>query len=154
MDPIEHIKNFISNHNILVLGTSSNDQPHTCTVFYVTADAKTLYFKSSNDSIHANNLLVNNKVACALYDKESSPFGEKQGVQILGVAERINTKEEANSAVELYIGTFNSPKDKFYPLEQLLGDKAKSSMYKITVQQAKMLDSVNHITPERYLDIS
>ncbi len=151
MDPIENIKNFISNHNILVLGTSSNDQPHTCTVFYVTADATTLYFKSSNDSIHASNLLVNNKIACALYDKESSPFGEKQGIQILGVAERVNTKEEASTAVELYINTFNSPKDKFYPLDQLLSDKAKSAMYKISVHKVKMLDSINHIIPEQYL---
>lgn len=153
MDTIEHVRSFIRGHHIMVLASCNKDQPYACTVFYVTNDSKTLYFKSATKAMHSNNILTNNKISLAIYDKESSPFGDKQGIQALGTATRITNPEEASQAVETYINAFNSPREKFYPIENLTKKEAESSMYKIDINKVKMLDSVNNIKPEEYLDI-
>ena len=138
----------------MTLATNDGDQPHVCTVFYVTDNAKTLYFKSYAIIIHANLLKTNPKIAIAIYDKDSSASGEKQGVQILGKAHKIMDNQEATKAAELYIKTFHAPREKFFPIEHLTADDAESSLYKVTVEKVKMLDSVNHIQPDKYLETS
>lgn len=151
MNILEHIKSFIQEHSIMVLATAKDNTPYACTVFYVTQDANVLYLKSYAVSLHTQIILENPSVACAIYDKESSSFGDKIGVQLLGKAHKVTDLEEVTKAAELYISTFNSPKEKFYPLENLIKEDAKSSIYRIDVEKVKMLDSRNHIEPTDYL---
>lgn len=57
------LQNIVKSNFIMTLGTNSNNKPHLCTVFYVTEDNKTLYFKSRTQSEHSQAFAKNQNVA-------------------------------------------------------------------------------------------
>ena len=101
----QQIIDFINEHHLLTLGTSQNNLPYCCNVFYVYDSLNNqLIFSSDPKTKHANDFIANSNVAgtIALETKEITKI---QGVQLLGIIQELKT-EELEIAKEQYIKAF------------------------------------------------
>lgn len=152
MDPKhkEILTNVIKSNFIMTLGTVSNNKPHLCTVFYVTDDNKTLYFKSRTQSEHSKAFANNPNAAGAIYVPNSTYAGIKSGTQTQGKVERVTDVKEMTKAVKLYTKAFAGAEKKFETIPNLVSEFVKSTMYKYTILEAKVLDSSQKIHVNEY----
>jgi len=136
----EEIKKFIKAHFTAVLGTSDNDNPHVCSIYYVT-DGEEIYFKSQNKAQHSKIIQENHKAALAIYDHNSN-YSDKKGIQLAGSVERINTTEEIEKIRELFQAhsALKEGADKMTDPQDFIGD-TKAGFYKFKISKAKMTDT-------------
>ena len=102
----QQIIDFINEHHLLTLGTSQNNLPYCCNVFYVYDSLNNqLIFSSDPKTKHANDFITNINVAgsIALETKEVSKI---QGVQLLGTIQELKG-ERLKIAKEQYINFFS-----------------------------------------------
>ena len=102
----QQIIDFINEHQLLTLGTSQNNLPYCCNVFYVYDSLNNqLIFSSDPKTKHANDFITNINVAgsIALETKEVSKI---QGVQLLGTIQELKG-ERLKIAKEQYINFFS-----------------------------------------------
>lgn len=98
----ERIIKFIKRHHVLNLATVSAEGVPYCAACFYTYDSRRnrLIFTSDDTTRHAQEMLVNRSVACAI-TLETRIVGKIQGVQICGIAERGNNDDKL-----LYIKRF------------------------------------------------
>lgn len=77
----------------MTLGTVIRNKPHLCTVFYVSNDQRTLYFKSRTESAHSRQFMKDSSAAVAIYSPGSN-YSAKAGVQTQGVVRRVKSIKE------------------------------------------------------------
>ena len=102
----QQIIDFINEHHLLTLGTSQNNLPYCCNVFYVYDSLNNqLIFSSDPKTKHANYFITNINFAgsIALETKEVSKI---QGVQLLGTIQELKG-ERLKIAKEQYINFFS-----------------------------------------------
>ena len=145
------IEKFIKDRNVMVIGVADQDEPYTCTAWYVTANAHALYFKSRTASVHSRVLLRNPKAAIAIYDHQST-YSSKAGIQAVGVVERVRDMTEIVHVVKMYGDAFQGAGEKLQSLPDLIGEYVKSAMYKLTINKIKMVDSSMDILLTEYED--
>ena len=92
----ERIIKFLKRHHTLNLATTSQDGVPYCAACFYAYDAKRnrLIFTSDDSTRHAQEMLGNSTVACAI-TLETRIVGKVQGVQICGVAERGDEHDRA-----------------------------------------------------------
>lgn len=84
--PEKRITDFIHKHHIFTLATSANNQPYTCTCFYVYIDELNMFvFTSDHGTRHVDELLAQPRVAGAIA-LETTMVGKIQGIQFTGPA--------------------------------------------------------------------
>jgi len=84
--PEKRITDFIHKHHIFTLATSANNQPYTCTCFYVYIDELNMFvFTSDHGTRHVDELLAQPQVAGAIA-LETTMVGKIQGIQFTGPA--------------------------------------------------------------------
>lgn len=95
----ESIKAYVSQANIMQLGTSENDQPWICTLhFYSDADLN-FYWCSTTDRRHSKELAHNSKAACYVLVHENTPEEDYViGVSVEGHAELVHGGNVAAAA--------------------------------------------------------
>lgn len=147
----DHVTKFIKDRFIMVVGVSDHTTPSLFTAFYVTDDAHTLYYKSRTQSNHSRIVATNPTVAVVIYDHQSS-YSKKAGIQATGVVERVQGLSEMGRAVELYSRAFKGSGEKFAALPELVSEFVKSTLYKITLQTIKMVDTESEIEMTEYQD--
>jgi len=148
----ERIVEFIKCRYIMVCGVSDNNMPIVFTGWYVTDDGKTLYYKSRTESSHSKALNTNPKISVAIYDHTSS-YSLKAGVQLKGRVSRVTDLFEMTKVVKMYSDSFVGAGVKLQDIPELISAYVKSTMYKIEVDEAKMVDSSNGIEMLEYIKI-
>ena len=94
MNPIEErIVKFINEHHIFTLATSNQNNPYTCTCFYVYLPIENiLVFTSDKTTKHIQDIEQQSRVAGAIA-LETSIVGKIRGVQFTGFIKELKGKE-------------------------------------------------------------
>lgn len=150
---INVLKEVLDSNFIMTLGTIIDKKPHLVTAFYVTSNHKVLYFKSRTQSEHSLAFAKNPQAAVSIYMPESNYTQRKAGIQTKGEVERVKDIKEMAKAVALYAKVFKGSKKKFEALPDLVSEFVKSTMYKYTIEEVKVLDSEKEIHDEKYFKI-
>jgi len=122
------IINFIKEHHIFTLATSSNNHPYTSTCFYVyIAEMNMFVFTSDTTTKHIADAINQPYVAGAIA-LETNIIGKIRGIQFTGILKRLSEKE-LYEAKKAYI--------KRFPIAIL----AKTTLWGITPNLIKMTDN-------------
>ena len=91
----KRIVDFIKRHHVLNLATvSGSGEPYCAACFYAyDKERNRLIFTSDDSTRHAQEMLQNKSVACAI-PLETRIVGKVQGAQICGIAERGDEKDK------------------------------------------------------------
>ena len=91
----KRIVDFIKRHHVLNLATvSGSGEPYCAACFYAyDKERNRLIFTSDDSTRHAQEMLQNKRVACAI-TLETRIVGKVQGAQICGIAERGDEKDK------------------------------------------------------------
>lgn len=146
----EIVKDVLKSNFIMTLGSIVDGKPHLCTAFYVTSDYRQLYFKSRTSSDHSKAFAKNNQGALSVYYPKSNYANRKAGIQARGKVERVKSIAEMTKAVAMYIKAFAGSDKKFEAIPDLVSNSVKSTMYKFTIEEVKVLDSKKGIHDIEY----
>ncbi|CAG4882319.1 conserved protein of unknown function [Georgfuchsia toluolica] len=105
---------YLSTHNVMTLATIGEDGPWASAVFYV-HEGTTLFFLSSPTTRHCRNIQYHPRVA-ATVQEDYSQWDMIKGIQIEGVASRLNA-EESRRIADIYIRKFTFLKSLKIPME-------------------------------------
>jgi len=94
------ILNYIETHNTMTLGTCQGAIPWAATVFYSSQGFR-LYFFSSPDSRHCQNLAANPRVAVTI-DEDYRDWRQIKGIQLEGKVFELNSLIEKGKAIATY----------------------------------------------------
>jgi uncharacterized protein YhbP (UPF0306 family) len=142
----------IDSNFIFSLAVSTEDTPYLCTAFYVTNDNKTFYFKSRTESDHSKSLVNGDKAAISIYEPNST-YSEKSGIQGIGTVQRVRNVSEMAEVVALYGKRFAGAEKRFAELPELIADFVSSTMYKFTIEQAKVMNSKEGVHSVEYIEV-
>ena len=93
-NPDQKIYNFIEEHHVLSLATSSNEQVYMANCFFIfNKDSNEFIFTSSIETRHGKEMLENSKVAASIV-LETKTIGKIQGLQITGTASKLEGELE------------------------------------------------------------
>jgi uncharacterized protein YhbP (UPF0306 family) len=106
-DVREMVREFLQADQVMQLATSREGQPWICTVHFVADDAGHLYWTSTRDRRHSQELAANPRAAVAVVHNEVKP----QAVQMAGQVEEV-AQEDLAKVHGRYCEKFG-PKDKF-----------------------------------------
>lgn len=123
---------------IMQLATSLGEQPWCCTVYYVADERFNVYWISTSERRHSQELLRNPKVAAAV-PVRFLPNKEKAGLQIEGVARLVDDRAETRRAIRSYTDRFDRG-EQFY--EDFLAGRNPHSLYRLTPHLIAVFDSV------------
>lgn len=135
---------FIKKNHTMILAVEDKEwSVQATTVFYAIEDEGALLIKSHTTSHHGSVIKNGARVAVAIYDTKST-YSDKTGVQLRGICERIYDKDEMLNAVTIYSETFDGAAARFAPIDDLVSEDAKSTLFRIRLVSGKML------SPEGY----
>ena len=95
------IHNYLKQAKLMQVATSKGNQPWACTVYFSFDDELNLYWISTPDRRHSEEIRNNEKVAGTIV-LPHTPGDKVRGVQFQGVAEELNDKDEAKEAMKNY----------------------------------------------------
>ena len=144
------IDDVVESNFVMTLGTVVDKKPHLCTAFYVTQNNRVLYFKSRTASEHSRAFAKDNSASVSIYDPNSNYSERKAGIQTRGEIERVKDVSEMAKVVSLYAKSFKGAKKKFEAIPKLVSEFVKSTMYKYTIEEVKVMDSAKNVHDEVY----
>lgn len=101
----KRIVEFILEHHVLTLATSTNNLAYCCSVFYVfDEENNSLIFSSDTKTKHVQDFIENANVAGAIA-LETKEIEKIQGVQLLGTVSELNGKE-LDASKKIYVDAF------------------------------------------------
>jgi uncharacterized protein YhbP (UPF0306 family) len=96
---------FLAAQNTLTLATTNADgSPHACDLFYVLAD-DACYFLSDPTTRHVQNLARAPRVSATIHGA-SQGWQDIRGVQIVGIAARVDARAERTRAFAQYLAKY------------------------------------------------
>jgi uncharacterized protein YhbP (UPF0306 family) len=108
-DNLQVIRAFLDTQSTMALATVSPDgQPQVAPIFYVSDERLHLYWLSSPNSRHSNNLVLNSKVAATVYPSLWQ-WNDIVGLQIEGEARPIGDDRIREQILTLYLRKFQLP---------------------------------------------
>lgn len=141
---------FLRRHFIGVLASVGPDGlPQACTIFYAVDSNESLVFKSRSGSDHMRSLFSKPLAALAVY-RHDSTYKVKAGLQLKGTVERISDPVVMSAAVDLYSSKFDGAREKFAPIDDLVGPHAESTLYRFIPQAFKFTDGWQERTDMDY----
>ena len=121
-DPLkQQILDYLHSHNTMTLATCSGAVPWAATVFYA-SDEFELYFFSSPDSRHGQNLAANARVAVTIQE-DYKDWRTIKGIQLEGKAVLVDGVIEKAKAMAIYAR-------KYADVIRLFTDPASGAFYK------------------------
>jgi uncharacterized protein len=117
----QQILEYLHSHNTMTLATCSGDVPWAATVFYA-GNEFALYFFSSPDSRHSQNLAVNQRVAVTIQE-DYKDWRAIKGIQLEGRAVLVDGVLEKAKAMAIYAR-------KYADVIKLFTDPASGVFYK------------------------
>ena len=135
---------FVNANNIGVIAVDSGEwNVQATTVFYAVESEVSLLIKSHTASNHGRDMQLNPKVVLVIYDCESI-YTNKSGVQLRCEVEKITDYDEMVNAVAVYSKSFPGAEQRFAPIEELISEDVKSTLFRLKIVSGKML------TPDGY----
>lgn len=98
-------------------------------------------FKSRAISSHMSSVASGNNQAAFCNYLAESDYAVKAGVQVQGTIRRISNTERMKRLVEAYSSSFPGAGPKFAPLDELLSINADSTLFALSIEQYKVVDS-------------
>lgn len=96
----QQILGYLHDHNTMTLATCAADSPWAATVFYANDDLH-LYFFSSPESRHCQNLAANPRVAVTVQE-DYKDWREIKGIQLEGKVTAVESVLEKAKAMTIY----------------------------------------------------
>jgi uncharacterized protein YhbP (UPF0306 family) len=96
----QQILTYLHSHNTMTLATCAGASPWAATVFYASDDLR-LYFFSSPESRHCQNLAANPNVAVTVQE-DYKDWREIKGIQLEGKAAAVESLLEKGKAITVY----------------------------------------------------
>jgi uncharacterized protein len=96
----QQVLDYLASHNTMTLATCEGDAPWAATVFYASDDLK-LYFFSSPESRHCQNLTANPRVAVTIQE-DYKDWRVIKGIQLEGKIELVDSVIEKAKAIVIY----------------------------------------------------
>ena len=96
----QQILDYLATHNTMTLATCANDTPWAATVFYANDDLR-LFFFSSPQSRHGQNLLANDKVGVTVQE-DYHDWRQIKGIQMEGTVSVVDSVIEKTKAMAVY----------------------------------------------------
>ena len=140
VDAKSQVLDYLQSHNTMTLSTCAGDIPWAATVFYASDDLD-LYFFSSPDSRHCQNLSVNPRVAVTIQE-DYKDWRAIKGIQLEGKVVLVDGVLEKAKAMAVYAR-------KYTDVIRLFTDPASGVFYK-----AFLKVKFYRVVPERifYID--
>ena len=132
------VQKYLKDGRLLQIATVSNDQPWSCTVYYVADVDFNLYWISKPDTRHSNEIHRNAKVAASIPIKFDTLT--VVGLQLDGHAELVEDEDEIKKAVKFYSEKFQRGKDWY---EDFIAGKNEHRLYRIKPRSFVIFDRVN-----------
>jgi uncharacterized protein YhbP (UPF0306 family) len=105
----ETVRTFLKAQSTLSLATvNAGDQPEAVPLFYVSDDALRLYWLSSPNSRHSQNLLAHPRVAGTVYPTVWN-WADIVGLQLEGEASDVTDAAQREHILQLYLAKFKLP---------------------------------------------
>ena len=147
-DVKKYIDEILNNVKQMVLSTSKENKPWSATVFFAFDGEKNIYFFSTKNRRHSQEIAANPNVSGVIAREHTEGLEEpSRSVQFEGECKLV-TAEEAKAAYELY--KKRHPKIvEFHDLED-----APEELYKITIKKIVLFDTLNFKgNPRQELDL-
>jgi uncharacterized protein len=96
----QQILDYLRSHNTMTLATCAGESPWAATVFYASDDLR-LYFFSSPESRHCQNLAANPRVAVTVQE-DYKDWREIKGIQLEGKVTAVDGVLEKAKAMTVY----------------------------------------------------
>jgi len=117
----QQVLDYLQSHNTMTLATCAGEIPWAATVFYASDDLE-LYFFSSPDSRHCQNLSVNSLVAVTIQE-DYKDWRAIKGIQLEGQVMLVDGMLEKTKAMAVYAR-------KYADVIKLFTDPASGVFYK------------------------
>lgn len=136
----EIIKKYLPTVNIMQLATSVEDQPWVCTVHYYSDEELNLYWISTQERRHSQDIKHNQKVAAAILVHENTPAENYViGISIEGTVKVIGEKIEEKIG-QGYVEKLNKPSNL---LSDILSGKNPHKFYRLKPSKIVLFDSAH-----------
>lgn len=96
----QQVLDYLKSHNTMTLATCAGEMPWAATVFYASDDLK-LYFFSSPESRHCQNLAANSRVAVTIQE-DYKDWRLIKGIQLEGKVILVDSVIEKAKAIAVY----------------------------------------------------
>ncbi len=138
MEVSKLIKEYLQEAKMMQIATLGGDQPWICTVYFVADEKLNLYWISTPDRRHSQEIKAHNKAAIAIsvkYDK--NPI---IGIQSEGYADVVSDAEQVAKIMKSYAALYNTGQD-FY--DNFIAGKNKHLLYQFVPKKFILFDEVN-----------
>jgi uncharacterized protein YhbP (UPF0306 family) len=141
----ERIHAFLEETRVMTLATCLEGTPWACTLAFAYDEEFHLYFISSAQTRHAQEIARNPAVAVAMHQHQDPPYdpGTAKGLQIQGRAEAL-THRAAWRALGIYVKRF--PRARTLSMEKLF-ELQSARIFRIRPERISLLDKGH--SPER-----
>ena len=139
---IAAIYSIFEKNNILTLSTIKGKKPFSCSAYYVFDKDFNLYIWTEKESTHSKNIQNNSSVAVNIINTSQKFGSELQGLQIRGKAEPASGSELIKAG-NLYMKRFPSVSKYVLKIRDFVSKKFESAIYKIEVENIKLMDEKN-----------
>lgn len=133
------IEDYLEETKLMQLATSVNDQPWVCSVWFAADEDLNIYWFSSTNRRHSNEVMKNQRVAAAMA-LPHAPKDPPRGLQLQGIVEVLTKQKDIDKAISVY-------KDRIFPIEtieELMKNKGNPhNFYRIKPTQFVLFDAVN-----------
>jgi uncharacterized protein YhbP (UPF0306 family) len=103
---LEIVASLLREETTLSLATTSQDgEVSVAPLFYIAADDLSLYWLSSEDSLHSKNLKIQPRVAATVY-RNAMSWREIRGIQMRGSASKVTDSELRRLLIPAYCERF------------------------------------------------
>ncbi len=145
MDVEALIREYLPNIIHMSLGTCADNKPWVCEVHFVYDDGLNLYWRSTPDRRHSEDIAKNPNVAGNIV-VQHGPTEKPRGVYFEGTAEMLSGVTENDQVYKLFADRLNKG-------PEILEDAANpdgNQFYKITVKDWYVFDTRGPATPGKY----
>ncbi len=102
-DTKEQIQAYLAEAKMMQLATATNDgKPWVCNVWFAADDAMNIYWISSTNRRHSQEIAKNSQVAASMCLVREPNESDKGALQVEGIAEQVTSPVEIAKALKLY----------------------------------------------------
>ncbi|HET9947136.1 MAG TPA: pyridoxamine 5'-phosphate oxidase family protein [Patescibacteria group bacterium] len=139
MDLKALISDYLTTAKIMQIATAKENQPWACTVYFAADNNLNIFWLSTPQRRHSEEIESNEKVAGAIV-VDHAPGDKVHGIQFEGTAKRLTNQEEIDHAVDTYAKKMGTDAKR---VEELKSGKDSHAVYMITPKKIVLFDVIH-----------